>query len=106
MSRADPVVASDGTTYERDAIQRLIDAGGISPCTKNALEPLLYRNLALLSRMDKHDEEMLKNAEKVVESERKRKRRCSRDEEKRKPTRKAVIIPVGGILLFMGRLPL
>lgn len=47
-----PVVASDGHTYERDALLRLMAEGGeavhpLSPVTREPLLPFLYRNRAV-----------------------------------------------------------
>ena len=44
----DPVVASDGHTYERDAILSLLVRGGTSPFTRLPLEPFVVSNYALM----------------------------------------------------------
>lgn len=46
---AHPVVASDGHTYERDAIMRHMTSGRPSPLTGVALLPYLYENFAVHS---------------------------------------------------------
>ena len=57
---ADPVVASDGNTYERSAIQAVLQsANPISPLTREALEPNVFANRALKKRIEEHDEEVL-----------------------------------------------
>ena len=53
----DPVVASDGHSYEREAIEYLIQASGglepaSSPVTREALEPRVYANLNLRARIE------------------------------------------------------
>ena len=61
----DPVVASDGHSYERDAIQTVMGSGnGLSPLTREVLTPgLLIPNINLKKRIRGHDEEMLQAAE-------------------------------------------
>ncbi|VVU94472.1 U-box domain [seawater metagenome] len=43
----DPVIASDGHTYERTAILEVIRRGGVSPLTREALTPVLLPNRRL-----------------------------------------------------------
>ena len=43
----DPVVASDGHTYERDAIMHYMLTADKSPVTKTPLQHILYRNFAV-----------------------------------------------------------
>jgi len=48
----DPVVASDGMTYERFAIRQVLDGGsGLSPLTREALATQLYANFHLKRRI-------------------------------------------------------
>ena len=54
-----PVVASDGHTYERSAIQAVLKSSGRSPMTREVLEPLLFPNRALLNRIQEYEEEVL-----------------------------------------------
>ena len=59
----EPVVASDGHSYERDAIERVMGKGnGLSPLTR---EPLtgLFPNLNLRKRIRDYDEEVLQMCE-------------------------------------------
>ena len=39
----DPVVASDGHTYEREAIQKVLNSGGPSPLTREKLHTTAKR---------------------------------------------------------------
>eukprot|EP00588_Corethron_pennatum_P027233 CAMPEP_0194334070 /NCGR_PEP_ID=MMETSP0171-20130528/64897_1 /TAXON_ID=218684 /ORGANISM="Corethron pennatum, Strain L29A3" /LENGTH=588 /DNA_ID=CAMNT_0039096577 /DNA_START=57 /DNA_END=1823 /DNA_ORIENTATION=+ len=56
----DPVVASDGHTYERSAIAATMQEGnGLSPLTRARLEPSLFPNQALLRRMRSYQAETL-----------------------------------------------
>lgn len=47
----DPVVASDGHTYELESIKQVIETTGISPLTREPLLDIVIPNLALRSRM-------------------------------------------------------
>tara|TARA_B110000046_G_scaffold84533_2_gene92636 strand:+ start:77 stop:1690 length:1614 start_codon:yes stop_codon:yes gene_type:complete len=63
----DPVVASDGFTYERNAIERVMMRDQMrklarSPMTQSELEPVLFPNRALLKRIREFEEDMLKAA--------------------------------------------
>lgn len=49
----DPVIASDGFTYERDAILRWIVQSGTSPMTREPLDSLVVRNEAVCKPMRK-----------------------------------------------------
>lgn len=62
---ADPVVASDGHTYEREAIMAILGAQGskISPLTREPLSEVVVPNRALLRRIHAYDEEMMRVAE-------------------------------------------
>ena len=63
----DPVVASDGHSYERSAIQDVFDRGGeggaLSPLTREVLIPPCHPNIALRKRIQQHGEEELRVAE-------------------------------------------
>ena len=61
---ADPVVASDGHSYERSAILSVLrDGNGLSPLTRERLQPnVLIPNRNLKRRMQEHDEDMLRVA--------------------------------------------
>ena len=65
---ADPVLASDGHTYERTAIQSVLATGnGRSPLTREALRAdVLVPNRALKRRIEEHEEEVLQAAEMAV----------------------------------------
>jgi hypothetical protein len=57
---ADPVVASDGNTYERSAILAVLQsANPLSPLTREPLEPNVFANRALKRRIDEYEEEVL-----------------------------------------------
>lgn len=49
----DPVVASDGYTYERDAILRHILNGGTSPMTRDPIDSFVVPNMALFAGLNK-----------------------------------------------------
>ena len=56
---ADPVVASDGHSYERSAIVHVIfHSSGLSPLTRERLRPELFPNVALRKRICEHEGEM------------------------------------------------
>jgi vacuolar protein 8 len=59
----DPVVASDGNSYERSAIMLVIEAGGRSPLTREELSSNVFSNRNLKRRIDEHEEEVLCVAE-------------------------------------------
>ena len=57
----DPVVASDGNTYERDAIEHILREGnGLSPFTRERLQPRVYPNIVLRGLVHEHFEELAK----------------------------------------------
>ena len=63
----DPVVASDGFTYERNAIERVLMRNQMralarSPMTQMDLEPVLFPNRALLNRIREFEGDILKAA--------------------------------------------
>jgi hypothetical protein len=61
--RADPVVASDGNTYERSAILTVLQSvNPVSPLTRETLKPDVFSNRALKKRIDEHEEEVLRIA--------------------------------------------
>jgi hypothetical protein len=64
----DPVVASDGHSYERSAILSVLrDGNGLSPLTRERLQPnVLIPNRNLKRRMQEHDEDMLRAAATAV----------------------------------------
>jgi hypothetical protein len=51
LRMADPVVASDGHTYERSAIERVLRDSGLSPLTREPLKWGLFPNIALRNRI-------------------------------------------------------
>ena len=61
---ADPVVASDGHSYERSAILSVLrDGNGLSPLTREPLQPnVLIQNRNLKRRMQEHEEDVLRIA--------------------------------------------
>lgn len=60
LCATDPVVASDGHSYERSAILSVLHNGnGLSPLTREQLQTAVYPNRALKRRMLDHDEDML-----------------------------------------------
>ena len=64
----DPVVASDGNTYERAAIEAVLATGnGLSPITREPLEPHLFPNRNLLRRIREYEGEILAVAERAAE---------------------------------------
>ena len=61
------MVASDGNTYERRAIQAVLQSPNpCSPLTREALESVVFPNRALKKRIEEHDEEVLRIAAAVV----------------------------------------
>lgn len=51
----DPVVASDGHSYERKSIEQVIQASGVSPLTRETLNPaILLPNRALRTCIEEH----------------------------------------------------
>ena len=65
---ADPVVASDGHSYERSAILEVLrKRNALSPLTRERLKPnVLIPNRNLKRRMQGHDEDMLRAAATAV----------------------------------------
>ena len=65
---ADPVVASDGHSYERSAILSVLrDGNGLSPLTREPLQPnVLIQNRNLKRRMQEHEEDILRAAATAV----------------------------------------
>ena len=60
----DPVVASDGHSYERAAIARLMSSGPArSPLSREPLQGALFPNLNLRSRIAEYENELLRAAE-------------------------------------------
>ena len=58
------VVASDGHSYERKAIESVLHGSGVSPLTRETLAPgVLIPNIALRKRIRSYDEEILCIAE-------------------------------------------
>lgn len=61
----DPVVASDGHSYEREAIEEVIQGGAIrsdgpvSPLTREHIRPFVFANRNLRRRIDERQQEML-----------------------------------------------
>ena len=65
----DPVVASDGNSYERTAIQVVLQRGNaLSPLTREVLRPELFPNRNLRKRIESYDGEVLDFATKAVET--------------------------------------
>ena len=62
------MVASDGHSYERSAIDSVLrDGNGLSPLTRERLQPnVLIPNRNLKRRMQEHDEVMLRAAATAV----------------------------------------
>jgi len=59
----EPVVASDGHSYERVAIERVLAGTRVSPMTRAPLSPTLWPNHALRARIDAYEDEMVACAE-------------------------------------------
>ena len=63
----DPVVASDGNSYERTAIQTVLQrSNALSPLTREALRSELFPNRNLRKRIEPYNGEMLDFATKAV----------------------------------------
>ena len=63
MCATDPVMASDGHSYEHSAILTVLRKGnGLSPLTRKPLQPTFYPNLALKQRIQEYEEDMLREA--------------------------------------------
>ena len=64
---ADPVVACDGHSYEREAILLVLSNGnGLSPLTREPLRGDVFPNRNLKRRIEDHDEELLRVAATAV----------------------------------------
>ena len=64
---ADPVVACDGHSYEREAILLVLSNGnGLSPLTREPLRGDVFPNRNLKRRIEDHDEELLRVAATVA----------------------------------------
>ena len=59
----DPVVASDGRSYERDAIVEVMERSNLSPITREELKPDVFPNINLRARIEEYEEEVLAAAE-------------------------------------------
>ena len=57
MVYEDPVIASDGFVYEREAIEQLIHANRASPMTRETLQPQVYPAMQNKSRANTFKEE-------------------------------------------------
>jgi len=63
----DPVVASDGNSYERSAIAMVLATRHPrSPLTREPLEQTLFANRNLKKRIEQHEKEVLNAAEQAV----------------------------------------
>lgn len=60
------MVASDGNSYERAAIERVLRGDGLSPLTRQPLERTLFPNRALKRRIEEYEERDLQIAAMVV----------------------------------------
>lgn len=67
----DPVLASDGHSYERSAIGNVIKQAPISPLTRERLESFVFTNRALHERIKKFKED--------AESRGKKRKRCDNE---------------------------
>lgn len=55
----DPVVVSDGNSYERSAIQHVLSTTGTSPMTRERLDPrIIAPNRTLKNRIEAHEKEV------------------------------------------------
>ena len=69
----DPVVASDGHSYERASIEEVLRGSGLSPRTREVLDPyIIVPNRALRNRIEEHEAEQEELAQrgqdKILES--------------------------------------
>lgn len=64
----DPVIASDGHSYEREALVEILGGTKISPLTREPLDDTIIGNKTLLKRIRGYDEEVLKLLEKSTKS--------------------------------------
>lgn len=92
---ADPVVASDGHSYERAAILDVFSKGnGLSPLTREKLnKAVLVANRTLKSRIERHDEDELSAVEAGRDAERKRRGESSSDAPPAKAPRSLSKVP-------------
>ena len=65
----DPVTASDGHSYEREAILAVIRSTRASPLTRERLALVVFPNHVLKRRIQAHEEEVLHAAELAVQAE-------------------------------------
>lgn len=74
----EPVIASDGHTYEKQTLERIFKSTCLSPLTRETLNPkIMIPNLNLKKRMDALPDEIFHA---IVESKRKRQRHIAHDE--------------------------
>jgi len=67
LCATDPVVASDGHSYELSAISSVLrDGNGLSPFTRDPLQATLFPNYALKSLIQLHEADMLRVAATAV----------------------------------------
>ena len=64
----EPVVASDGHSYEREALMEILGGTKLSPLTREPLEDVICPNHTLLKRIRGYDEEVLKLVERSTKS--------------------------------------
>ena len=53
----DPVVESDGHSYERASIEEVLRGSGLSPRTREPLTPQLFPNRDMRTRIEEHEAE-------------------------------------------------
>ena len=77
------MVASDGNSYERAEIERVIREGNsLSPLTREPLQQAVFSNRNLKKRIEDYEEEVLKQAEHAFKcGEEQAKERLKRGEE-------------------------
>lgn len=59
----DPVVASDGQSYERTAIEQHMRLSLVSPFSREPLQRTLFPNRNLRKRIEDHDKDLLNAVE-------------------------------------------
>lgn len=64
----DPCIASDGHSYEREALMEVMGGTRVSPLTREPLEDFIVTNQTLLKRIRCYDEEVLKIVERSTKS--------------------------------------
>lgn len=92
-----PVVASDGFTYERIAIEEVMRTTGISPLTREQLYPIVFPNLALKGRIRSYHGDVQRIAELVYE--------CARKDERERLITLAKLVRSRRIRMQMAALP-